>query len=757
MQKRIGKKDAHKTDEYPGDIMAQELEEILSEIKNKTTIDFETSFNRAKSVSKWLNDPAKEEDARKIIIHFLDNWNKIDEKTRSMWIDLVEAAGFYPYLQKSGFKLDGTAENIRKEYHKSEYLEGKYFHIEQKNVNDLLKSERNIILSAPTSFGKSLLIEEIVASLKYNNIVVIQPTLALLDETRKNLLKYRSQYKIIIRTSQPYSKEKKNIFLFTAERVMEYKELPKIDLLVLDEFYKLSAKRDDERSDVLNNAFYKLIKNKDCKFYLLGPNIDSISNGFEEKYCAQFVKSEYTLVDSQVVNYYELFGKNFSTRGQGKVFKEKKLFELLGSTLKEEQTIIYCSSPDRARLMAKLFCNYLKENGTPATSDEPEIIEWIKKNIGEKWSLLESLKYEIGVHDGALPRNITSSIIHYFNRGKLKYLFCTTTIIEGVNTSAKNVVFFDPTKGLRKAIDYFDYCNIRGRAGRMMVHYTGKLYDFNKPIKKEQIEIDIPFFEQKPAVEEIIIQLNEEHINDKSSEAYERIKSLLAEEKDIIKENGISVKGQKEIIDYLDSNIESEETYALVHWTGIPTYNQLVFLINLCWDKFLKQGESRGNVSPRSLAKNIQQYATTGTISSIIESTYRYERKKRPEASEQELFDESVKRAFQLHRHWIHYKIPKWISVVNQIQKYICKKHNVGAGEYTYYSAQLENEFVRENLSILIDYGVPASAIRKLEKQVPHTILEDDLFNFIKHNNIQKSSELLPYELHKIEESLQYL
>jgi hypothetical protein len=40
---------------------------------------------------------------------------------------------------------------------------------------------------------------------------------------------------------------------------MEYPNLPQIDFFVIDEFYKLSAKRDDERSDVLNNAFYKLL------------------------------------------------------------------------------------------------------------------------------------------------------------------------------------------------------------------------------------------------------------------------------------------------------------------------------------------------------------------------------------------------------------------------------------------------------------------------------------------------------------------
>lgn len=57
---------------------------------------------------------------------------------------------------------------------------------------------------------------------------------------------------------------------------------------------------------------------------------------------------------------------------------------------------------------------------------------------------------------------------------KIKYLFCTSTIIEGVNTSAKNIIYYDSTKGRRTPIDFFDYSNIKGRAGRLMVHYIGK-------------------------------------------------------------------------------------------------------------------------------------------------------------------------------------------------------------------------------------------------------------------------------------------
>ena len=36
---------------------------------------------------------------------------------------------------------------------------------------------------------------------------------------------------------------------------MEYEEFPHIDLLIIDEFYKLSLRRKDERANILNNAF----------------------------------------------------------------------------------------------------------------------------------------------------------------------------------------------------------------------------------------------------------------------------------------------------------------------------------------------------------------------------------------------------------------------------------------------------------------------------------------------------------------------
>ena len=767
-------------------------ESIIREIQSLESMSTDKSFEYAQLCSKYLRNPETEQEARKIIINILDKWDKIDKSTHEMWTDLIEAAGFYPYLEKEKNKLvfKNTAGEIRKEFHKSDNLEDKYFHEEQKIHNNILKSGKNLIVSAPTSFGKSILIEEVVASKKYNNIVVIQPTLALLDETRKNLKRYKKDYKIIVRTSQESSNEKGNLFLLTAERVKEYQKLPKIDFFVIDEFYKLSAKRDDERSDVLNNAFNLLVNEHKSKFYLLGPNIDAISEGFAKKYNAEFVKTRYSLVDNQVI---DLFSDEFGDRGSKKVNKENALFELL-LKLKDEQTIIYCSSPARVRYLSKNFCEYLIAQNTESESGELSIIEWIRNNVGDKWGIINCLNHGIGIHDGALQKHISSSIIHYFNKNKLKYLFCTSTIIEGVNTSAKNVVFFDKTKGDRDPIDFFDYSNIKGRSGRMMIHYLGRIYNFNKPPEKEAIVVDIPFFEQKDIRDEVLIHIDEKDVKNKESEQYKELMKIPSEERALFKKNGVLIKGQKKILEILKTDIHNK--HDLLFWDGFPNYQQLGFVLSLAWKNLLKERET---TTPMTLPKLITVTHKYGkrenqSIDFLVQNTFQFYKERREECKElkptierklqsmdredkrrykkgeeykkynfykkfmpmddSELFDEAVRDAFQILRHWFHYKVPKWLNVMNELQKYVCEKNNLEPGNYTYYASQIENDFVRKNLSILVEYGIPKSAINKLENKISKDLDEDKILDEIKNRKLIKTSELIDYEKEKIRENL---
>lgn len=765
-----------------------EFEEIISAIedKNKKTISINESFTFAKTASILLR--SDEKNGRKIIIYVLDNWQKIPNETVEIWTDLIEAAGFYPYLEKEKEKLkfNNLAGEIRKGCHLSENLKDKYFHEEQKHLKNILDSGKNLIVSAPTSFGKSLLIEEMVASNKFKNIVVIQPTLALLDETRKKLRKYQENYKIIVRTSQEQSEEKGNLFLLTAERVMEYKDLPQIDFFVIDEFYKLSGYRDDERSDVLNNAFYKLLQqNKAPQFYLLGPNIDEISEGFVEKYNAKFYKTAYSLVENKVEDIYsenkEIFDRS-NRRKKNKnrevnksyneeidsaiLFKENKLFELL-LDLKDEQSIVYCSSPNRARELAEKFCKFL-EGKSIERSEALPLREWIEKYINPDWNLINFLNYEIGINDGALQKHINASMIDYFNEKKLKYIFCTSTIIEGVNTSAKNVIFFDKKKG-KKDIDFFDYSNIKGRSGRMMIHYIGKIFNFNpSPKKQEKTIVDIPFYQQNPIKDEVLNNLNNSDIKNeiKDSEQYINLLKIPPEERSLFQKNGVLIKGQKQILDIISdlnriytikrkSYTQEYKIYDLLNWTN-PSYDQLQFNLYLCWNNLMKDGESKKVKTFDELVFLTFNYANKQNIFSLVEDNFNYSKtlKKNNNKADDVLLNESIEEIFNIMRHWFQYKVPKWLSVMNELQKYVCEKNDIEPGNYSYYASQIENDFIRDNLSILAEYGIPTSAINKLSSRIDEKLSENEVINEVKRIYKDINLDLLEYEKFKIEKSI---
>lgn len=728
---------------------------IVELIRGNEKLTLEQSFYFAQQCMLFIDSSAEEdkEYGRKIIINILDNWNKLPNATHDIWSNIIESAGFYPYIEQKQLCLNNFSAEIRKGLLVSKNINGKIFHDKQKEIVDILHSGRNVIVSAPTSFGKSLIIEEIIASQKYKSIVVIQPTLALLDETRKKLYKYSDLYKLIVRTTQEPSTIKDNIFLFTAERVCEYAHFTNVDFLVIDEFYKLSGRRDDERSSALNNAFYKILRNYRPQFYLLGPNIDNISEGFAERYGAVFYKSNYSLVDTNVINFYTEESKEKAEE------REERLFKLLLS-LSDQQTIIYCASPDRVRTLSNKFHKYIEAN-----IDKPQyisfpIIEWIEKNISKTWSLINVLKSGIGIHDAALQKHITTSIIDYFNdrESKLKYLFCTSTIIEGVNTSAKNIIYYDSKKGRSIPIDYFDYSNIKGRAGRMMVHCSGNIYNFNTPPPKESIIVDIPFFQQNPIKDEVLIQLDAKNVNNRESQQYKDIQNINPVEREVIAKNGLSVKGQLNILTQLRNDIKSNPEY--IRWRGVkPKKIYLQYVLKLAWDNLMLESESQ-TVSFKQLVylthtygaweKSIFTLISNNIDHSIEEYKNKYKCPSVPEDKITEFEDKAIKLILQVVRHWFEYKVPKWLSTVNSLQQLVCAECGMTPGDYSQFASIIENDFIPEHLTILAEYGVPHSAIKKLENRIPSTVKDDELINYIKSHKLYRLNDLIEYEKNKI-------
>lgn len=731
--------------------MTLTIENIGDFLAKDRKLDFDESFDLSKFCSQLLRTKETERIGRDIIIRILDKWDDISENTKIIWNELIDSAGLYPYINN---ELISNSSAIRFEYHKSQHLNNVYLHDEQLLISYELLNKKSVALSAPTSFGKSLLIEEVVASKIYSEIVIIQPTLALLDETRKKLRKYGENYKIIVSTSQEPDPTRPNIYLFTGERVLDYEKFKDIDFFIIDEFYKLSLQREDDRAIILNQAFSKLLR-KTNKFYMLGPVIKAIPLNFQEKFNFRWFPTDFATVS---VDEHNIDFDNKLKSKQRKELKKKKLFEFLMNC--KDQTLIYCSSPAKATSLSLELLIFLEENSyvnhPTLYSGNDSMKEWITQNIHSHWLLVKALSYGIAFHHGALPRHLGSSIIDSFNNASIKFLFCTSTLMEGVNTSAKNVLLYDNEKG-NQSIDFFDYKNIAGRSGRMKKHFVGNVYRFEKQPDQLELFLDIPLFNQSNAPLELLISLNESELEKKPNPELANFHSLSEDLKETIKKNsGASIQGQIDIINEIENNIKTYHPLLSIT-TFPPSYDTLNLILTLGWNYLLKPKENKADIrSPQQLSVLTLKYLKQKNINNLIKLSILEDFWIKRIPNEPERINYLTFFILNVSRHWFNYKLPKWINVISNLQEYVFKKNNLSYGNYKFLASSLEHSFLSPNLAALLEYDIPTSAILKLTPAFDTENNVDQIL--IKLTNMTdaelKKRNLIDYEVEKIRNAI---
>lgn len=439
-------------------------------------------FEVCKNVNEllFLN---KENEARNELIKLLDFHEREKIQYSELVNHLIRETGLYPYLdiETASWQDRFVYEAFKIDTGESEQLT---LHREQSSLLKKLVNGESIAVSAPTSFGKSFVIDAYISINKPSNVVIIVPTIALTDETRRRLYKkFANEYKIITTTEVELGA--KNIFIFPQERAINYVEkIKELDILIIDEFYKASSKFDSERSPTLIKAILKLGKIAKQK-YFLAPNISNIGdNPFTEG--MEFFPLDFNTVYLEKHEY-------FNEIKNDEMLKSKYLLDILER--REAKTLVYAGTFTNIDSLSTLLLTSIQEKQDALLKD---FSNWLGVNYDFNWSLTKLVKRGVGIHNGRLHRSLSQIQIRLFEKDQpLSTIISTSSIIEGVNTSAENVVIWANRSGKGRArLNDFTYRNIMGRGGRMFKHFIGKIYILDKPPTEEKTQLDIPFPEQ---------------------------------------------------------------------------------------------------------------------------------------------------------------------------------------------------------------------------------------------------------------------
>ena len=396
---------------------------------------------------------------------------------------------------------------------------------DQKEVIDIFEeSEGRLFLSAPTSFGKTFLLKEIIYKHfnEYLNIVVVLPTVALLIENTRELDKFNEKfdlgYSIYNSVYKDINITDRNIFVLTPERVLRLLSIApdlKIDFFFFDEIYKIDEDstidhevenneniKDDKnfhrngnsnRSIAFRLALYFLLR-KCPHCYLAGPYIEisKLGDGFRNMLLKHNIASKEISFSRTLENlisfgqnsiqYSSPFGKHTEICHCKSSFDKLVYVAEKLNFSKQNQAIVYCLYPAYSGKYALKFGNTI-ENGKTAISENLELfINHLANNYDfkvkglstiDEWDFYKSLKSKIGIHNGRFPKYFQKEILQLFNDKAINTLFCTSTIVEGVNTNAKTVVILNNPSGRTDESKKFLLLNIKGRAGRYMHHFVG--------------------------------------------------------------------------------------------------------------------------------------------------------------------------------------------------------------------------------------------------------------------------------------------
>lgn len=678
-------------------------------------------FEECAQINALIENSNKAE-ARSMVINLLDKLRRDGNEYTPLINHVIREVGLFPYIDpktalwEDQVVVEAFKANVGDETPVT-------LHSAQSHVLKRLLLGDNIAVSAPTSFGKSFIVDAFIAIRQPENVVMIVPTIALADETRRRI-EHKFSHKYIIITTTDATITERNIFIFPQERSFAYLDkLEKIDMLIVDEFYKASSMFDDDRSSSLLSAIIELGRISRQKYYL-APNIHKIAdNVFTQG--MQFMRlTDFKTVITKAAKIYE---KRRSDENVDE-FKKNNLVNILQNNT--AKTLVYAGSYNNINKVSTILADNLPYKETSLLRD---FNDWLKVNYGDSFSLCQLSERGIGIHNGKMHRSLSQIQVKLFECTEgLDTIISTSSIIEGVNTQAEQVIVWSNKNGLHK-FDYFTYRNIIGRAGRMFKYFVGKVYLLEEPPVQENTTLTIDFPDEVAESldsEDPGIEINQEQNNHIKEYEEFMMNALGAENFRQIRKLSIfkscDPRILKSLIEKLKANPNWPRGYAALAATNTYNWREPVL------DVVSLLGDNMARLIKIAIWKMPDNW--TRSIAEVYS----------------ELSDISYEDLFSAER-YLSYNLCSTLSVINILKK----SFDPTSPDISLFIGRAANAFLPKLVYQLEEYGLPRMISRKIQNSGLINLEDDsvEISEIIKQFNnigrekvIQGLNNLLPFD-----------
>lgn len=397
-------------------------------------------------------------------------------------LDTSSNFGLYPiaqYILKNKLTEDSSSTRFSLEYQldkfKTQNITETY---EQKKYRAQIissDSKENCYI-APTSFGKSALIVDIIKARTPKRTAIIVPTKSLLIQTYK-LIKNNFPLHHIIFHDEMHDGGNEFISIFTQERALRLLKNKSLsfELLIIDEAHNLFEM--DGRSILLTRLIRRnRLRNPESTNYYLSPLIAETENlktndaqNFFERRIASNIKEP------------DIF--EFRTSGETLSYNRfLNEFYRLGSEInfiryiinnKKEKNFLYLRAPKRVEELSNLVS---KELPPIESNILDELSQTISNNVHSDFYCVEHIRKGLIYLHGKLPDLIKEYLEYKFSQTKeLHFMVANSVILEGVNLPIDNLFILNTHK-----LDGKSLTNLIGRVNRLNEVFDDKRKSLDK-------------------------------------------------------------------------------------------------------------------------------------------------------------------------------------------------------------------------------------------------------------------------------------